>query len=36
MPRADELDERFRVDVVDVRFCRHGLLAVIKAEGINV
>lgn len=33
---ADELDEAFSVDVVDIRFCRSSLLDVIKAEGINV
>lgn len=33
---ADEFDEAFSVDVVDVRFCRLSLLKVIEAEGIDV
>ena len=33
---ADEFDDEFRVDVVDVRFCRHNLLEVIQTEGIDV
>lgn len=33
---ADEFDEAFRVDVVDVRFCRPSLLKVIQAEGIDL
>lgn len=33
---ADEFDEAFRVDVVDVKFCRPSLLKVIEEEGIDV
>ena len=33
---ADEFDATFRVDVVDVKFCRPGLLKVIEEEGIDV
>ncbi|MEO0394393.1 MAG: hypothetical protein AAF243_00215 [Cyanobacteria bacterium P01_A01_bin.137] len=33
---ADEFGEAFRVDVVNIRFCRHGLLKVIEVEGIDV
>ena len=33
---ADEFDEAFRVDVIDVRFCRPNLLKVIEEEAIDV
>ena len=32
---ADEFDEVFSVDVVEVKFCRPSLLEVIEAEGID-
>lgn len=32
---ANEFDEAFRVDVVDVKFCRPSLLKVIEEEGIG-
>ena len=33
---ADEFDDAFKVDVVDVKFCRLSLLEVIDAEGVDV
>ncbi len=33
---ADEFNEVFSVDVVDVKFCRPSLLKVIEEEGIDV
>ncbi|MDV3351128.1 nucleotidyltransferase domain-containing protein [Leptothoe sp. LEGE 181152] len=32
----DEFDETFKVDIVDVRFCRPGLIKFIEEEGIAV
>lgn len=33
---ADEFDEAFRVDVVEIKFCGPSLLEVIKEEGMTV